>query len=191
MSSAAQPGADLPGWPSDAVEQWCANDARVERVPADAAFALRVLDDLAEDGEVLLYAAAKGRWAKAHTLSHDAARTSVEALLLTRGWRVTGRGGGHQATVAMVDAWLGSAPPPGPRIVRKYAAAVVARHSEEYPHPRDRARTDRELRELPPARRSATAQVAWRPELVAVAVVAAGGREVGVAPTWRHSALTR
>jgi hypothetical protein len=38
---------------------------------------------------VLLYAAAKGRWAKAHTLSYDAARKSVEALLLMRGWRVT------------------------------------------------------------------------------------------------------
>lgn len=148
MSSAAQPGADLPAWSSDAVEQLCANDARFERVPADAAFALRVLDDLAEDGEVLLYAAAKGRWAKAHTLSYDAARKSVEALLLTRGWRVTGRGGGHQAVVAAVDAWLGSAPPPGPRIARKFAAAVVARHSEEYPHPRDPTRTDRELREL-------------------------------------------
>ena len=49
----------------------------------------------------------------------------------------------------MVDAWLGSAPPPGPRIARKFAAAVVAPHSEEYPHPRDPARTDRELRELP------------------------------------------
>jgi hypothetical protein len=89
VTSAAQPGADVPGWPSDAVEQLCANDARFERVPADAAFARRVLDELAADGEVLLYAAAKGRWAKAHTLSYDAARKSVEALLLMRGWRVT------------------------------------------------------------------------------------------------------
>lgn len=107
-----------------------------------------MLEDLAGDGEVLLYAAAKGRWAKAHTLSYDAARKSIEALLLTRGWRVSSRGGGHQAIVAVVDAWLASAPPPGPRIARKYAAAVVARHAEEYPHPRDQARTDRELREF-------------------------------------------
>lgn len=92
MTSAAQPG-DRPGWPSDAGEQLCADDDRFERVPADAAFARRVLDELAEDGAVMLYAAAKGRWAKAHTLSYDAARKSVEALLLTRGWRVTGRGG--------------------------------------------------------------------------------------------------
>ena len=117
-------------------------------MPADAAFAHRVFDELAEDGAVMLYAAAKGRWAKAHTLSYDAARKSVEALLLTRGWRVTGRGGGHQAIVAFVDAWLSDAPPPGPRIARKFAAAVVARHAEEYPHPRDPARTNRELREL-------------------------------------------
>lgn len=47
-----------------------------------------------------------------------------------------------------MDAWLSPAPPPGPRIARKFAAAVVARHSEEYPHPRDPVRTDRELREL-------------------------------------------
>jgi hypothetical protein len=107
-----------------------------------------VLEDLAQDGQVLLYAAAQNRWAKAHTLSYDAARKSVEVLLLTRGWRVSGRGGGHLAIVAVVDAWLGTAQPPGPRIARKFAAAVVARHAEEYPHPRDPARTDRELREL-------------------------------------------
>lgn len=118
----------------------CANDPRFERVTADADFARQVLEELAEDGDVLLYAAAKGRWAKAHTLSYDAARKSIEALLLTRGWRVTGRGGGHQATAESVNAWLGSAPPPGPRIARKFAAAVVARHSEEYPHPRDPSR---------------------------------------------------
>lgn len=141
-------GAGPPAWPSEAVEQLCADDPRFERVPADDAFARRVLDGVAEDGPVLLYAAAKARWAKAHTLTYDAARKSVEALLLTRGWRVSGRGGGHQAIVAVVDAWLASASPPGPRIARKFAAGVVARHAEEYPHPRDPARTDRESREF-------------------------------------------
>lgn len=127
----------------------CGEDDRFERVPADEAFARDVLEHVANDGEVLLFAAVSGRWAKAHTLSYDAARKSVEALLLARGWRVSSRrGGAHQAVAAVVDAWLGSALPPGPRIARKFTAAVVARHSEEYPHPRDPARTDRELREL-------------------------------------------
>lgn len=148
MNDAKAAGAGPPPWPCDAVEHLCTHDPRFERVPADAVFARRVLDELAEDGKIMLYAAVNGRWAKAHTLAYDAARKSVEALLLTRGWRVTSRGGGHQATVAIVDTWLGSAAPPGPRIARKFAAAVVARHSEEYPHPRDHARTDRELQEL-------------------------------------------
>jgi hypothetical protein len=72
----------------------CGSDARFERVPADQAFARRVLEQLAEDGEVLLFAAARGRWGKAHTLSYDAARKSVEVLLLTCGWRVNSRRGG-------------------------------------------------------------------------------------------------
>lgn len=149
MTPAEQRPADLPTWPSPAVEQLCGEDTRFERVPADEPFARSVLEQVADEGEVLLFAAARGHWAKAHTLSYDAARKSDEALLLARGWRVTSRrGGAHQAVAAVVDAWLGPAPPPGPRIARKFSAAVVARHSEEYPHPRDPARTDRELREL-------------------------------------------
>jgi hypothetical protein len=149
MSPAGRGSAGVPAWPSTAVERLCSDDARFERVPADEEFARRVLDQLADDGEVWLFAAARSHWPKAHTLSYDAARKGVEALLLTRGWRVTGRrGGAHQAVVAVVEAWLSTAPPPGPRIARKFAAAVVARHAEEYPHPRDPARTDRELREL-------------------------------------------
>jgi hypothetical protein len=78
-------------------------------VPADEAFARDVLEQVANDGEVVLFAAASGRWAKAHTLSYDAARKSVEALLLARGWRVSSRrGGAHQAVAAVVDVWLGS-----------------------------------------------------------------------------------
>lgn len=149
MTPDAQRPADAPPWPSPGVEQLCGEDDRFDRVPADEDFAHDVLEQVADDGEVVLFAAASGRWAKAHTLSYDAARKSVEALLLARGWRVTSRrGGAHQAVAAAVDAWLSPAPPPGPRIARKFAAAVVARHSEEYPHPRDPVRTDRELREL-------------------------------------------
>lgn len=149
MTSDAQRLGGPSPWPSLAVGQLCGQDDRFERVPPDEAFARDVLEQVAEDGEVVLFAAGRGRWAKAHTMSYDAARKSMEALLLASGWRVTSRrGGAHQAVAAVVDAWLGSAPPPGPRIARKFAAAVVARHSEEYPHPRDPARTDRELREL-------------------------------------------
>jgi hypothetical protein len=84
MSPAAQGSAGLPAWPSTAVERLCGDDARFERVPADEMFARRVLEQLADDGEVWLFAAARGHWPKAHTLSYDAARKSVEALLLTR-----------------------------------------------------------------------------------------------------------
>jgi hypothetical protein len=51
-----------------------------------------VLEQGADDGEVLLFATASGRWAKSHTLSYDAARWSVEALLLARGWRPAAEG---------------------------------------------------------------------------------------------------
>ncbi len=86
MSPAARGSAGVPAWPSTAVERLCGDDARFERVPADEAFAHRMLDQLADDGEVWLFAAARGRLPKAHTLSYDAARKSVR-VVLGSSWR--------------------------------------------------------------------------------------------------------
>lgn len=138
---------DAPAWPAQAVKQLCASDDRFQRVPADADFAHQVLDQLVEDCELILFAASKGLWRKAHTLSYDCARKSMEQLLLADGWRVMGGGGGHNAVAEVVDAWLGEQPAPAPRIAHKYRTAIKVRHAEEYPHRRDPQRSDAELRE--------------------------------------------
>lgn len=85
------------------------------------------------------YMAKRGNWQKAHTSAYDAARKSVEAVLLSRGWRAGGAGGGHLAVGEVVEVWLSEAPDPGPRIARKFAASHIARHQDEYPHPKDRS----------------------------------------------------
>jgi hypothetical protein len=145
------PFTGAPPWPTRAVTELCESESggRFQRVPKDPAFARQVMDSLV-DGEcaLTLYAASKGNWVKAHTQSYDAARKSIEQLLLTEGWRVSAGGGGHRAVATVVAAWLGKADGPGPRIAKKFAASVNARHMDEYPHPKDRTRTDKELREL-------------------------------------------
>lgn len=71
-------------WPPDSVIALLTSDTRFERVPADVAYARRVADELAEEEcDLALYSAAKGRWSKVNTLTYDAARKGVEALLLS------------------------------------------------------------------------------------------------------------
>jgi hypothetical protein len=137
------------GWPPPNLHDLCGNSSNFARVPADVAYATRTVEALTEDCQVMLFAASQGMWSKAHTQSYDAARKSVEQLLLAQGWRVTAGGGGAHAAVAdVVHAWLSPRPPPGPRIAHKYAAARTARHQDEYPRPGDKHYTDNELREL-------------------------------------------
>jgi hypothetical protein len=85
---------------------------------------------------------------EANTYSYDGARKSVEAWLLSAGWRVRATAGSHAAVVEIVARWLGEAPDPGPRIARTFAAARKARHDDEYPSPAAPERTARELRAL-------------------------------------------
>jgi hypothetical protein len=85
---------------------------------------------------------------KANTYSYDGARRSVEAWLLSAGWRVRAASGAHAAVVEIVSLWLGDADSPRPRSARTFAAARKARHDDEYPSPGAPERTLRELRAL-------------------------------------------
>lgn len=133
-------------WPPDQVTQLLSSDDRFEQVTADGAYARRILDAIIEaECELALYAAFRGRWAKANTLTYDAARKSVEALLLAVGWRIRPVVGAHAAATEVVHRWLGDQPVPGPRMAEKFAASRKARHDDEYPHPAARPRTKTEL----------------------------------------------
>lgn len=96
-----------------------------------------------------LFAAARGQCAKANTLTYDAARKSLEALLIAHAWRIRAVAGAHAAAADVARAWLYERPAPGPRIAAKFSTARKARHEDEYPDPRSRRRTENELRALP------------------------------------------
>lgn len=131
------------------VVEFVAGDERFERCPADPGYAAQVIERVvADEAEDALHAAAQGRWVKANTYSYDGARKCVEAWLLAAGWRVRAAPGAHAGVVEIVDRWLGTAPPPGPRIARTFSAARKARHDDEYPSPRAHERTNPELRAL-------------------------------------------
>jgi hypothetical protein len=134
--------------PADVVE-FLVTDERIERCPPDVGYATTIVERVVvEEAEDALHAAAQARWAKANTYSYDGARKSVEAWLLSAGWRVRATAGSHAAVVEIVARWLGEAPDPGPRIARTFAAARKARHDDEYPSPTAPERTTRELRAL-------------------------------------------
>lgn len=145
MMAPQEPPSPLP----PAVVRLLVSDERIERCPADTAYAVSVVERvLAEEVEDALHAAAQGRWAKANTYSYDGARKCVEAWLLASGWRVRATAGAHAAVGEIVTQWLGEAENPGPRIARTFAAARKARHDDEYPSPTAPERTARELRAL-------------------------------------------
>lgn len=133
-------------WPAP-VEELLAADQRIGSVPADKEFATQILDDVCEQECTLaMFAATREQWSKVNTLTYDAARKAVEALLLSHGWRVLAVPGAHAVVGDIVERWLGADPDPGPRIAAKFAASRKARHDDEYPHPAARQRTTRELR---------------------------------------------
>ena len=83
-------------WPPASLVEFLTSDPRFERVPADRDYAERVVEDLAdEECDLALYAAVRQRWSKVNTLTYDAARKAVEALLLAAGWRVKPVAGAH------------------------------------------------------------------------------------------------
>jgi hypothetical protein len=140
------------GWPPGRVGaalEDLAGAGRVGRVPTDRDYAVAMLERVTEsDLRLALLAARLGDWTKANTLTYDAARKSVEALLLAAGWRVRSVHGGHAAVGEVVDGWLREAPGDGPRIAARFAGSRKARHADEYPHPQAPARTDEELRDF-------------------------------------------
>jgi hypothetical protein len=132
-----------------AVTAFLDTDERIERCPTDRAYAVSVLDSVADqECEDMLHAASQDRWTKANTYSYDAARKAVESWLLAHGWRIRPVAGAHAAAVEVVDRWLGDGPDPGPRIARSFGASRKARHDDEYPSPQAPHRTKRELRAL-------------------------------------------
>lgn len=136
-------------WPPPGVAELLAADERVERVPADAEYARDVVERVSQEELVLaLFAATREHWSKVNTLTYDAARKAVEALLLSSGWRVRAVPGSHACVGEVVDRWLSSEPDPAERIAAKFAASRKARREDEYPHPASRQRTSSELRVL-------------------------------------------
>lgn len=136
-------------FPTPAVVELLRSDDRFETVPRDPAYAQGVMDELlAAECELALFAAARGQWAKTNTLTYDAARKSLEALLIAHGWRIRAVAGAHAAAVELAAAWLSRRTAPAPRIAAKFSAARKARHEDEYPDPRSRRRADDELRAL-------------------------------------------
>lgn len=140
---------NVPDLPDDRLTEHLAGDDRFSPVPADSAYARSVADAvLQQECTLALFAASRDHWAKANTLTYDATRKAVEALLLTRGWRVRPVAGAHAAVGEVVALWLGHADDPGPRIAAKFAASRKARHEDEYPDPNSRLRHADELRVL-------------------------------------------
>lgn len=134
-----------------AVVDVLADDIRFERIPADSDFAGTMLGSVVSEERVLVGLAIEANlWSKAQTLSYDAARKSIEALLLGRGWRIGNRAGAHVAAVVAAEWWLLSRPddPAASRIARSFAASRKARNDDEYPNVNAVLRTERELRAL-------------------------------------------
>lgn len=120
----------------------------VRQVPADPAFAQQVLDDVLRNELVdALFAARGGRWKKANTYAYDGARKSAEAVLLTLGLRVTSATGAHVRVGEAVDLLLAVVEAPD-RLRGVVDRARAARHADEYPDPRDVARSAKELRAM-------------------------------------------
>ena len=82
---------------------------------------------LTEECEDSLHAASQDRWTKANTYSYDGARKSVEALLLTQGWRIRAVAGAHAACSDVVE------PLARPRRTPRAADRVVVRRVPQGP----------------------------------------------------------
>jgi hypothetical protein len=126
--------------------QYAATSDTVERGAADPAFALDILAGL--DADYVLYAASKGDWATAMTLSYDRARKAVSMLLMANGWRVPDQPGKHARIADVVEAWLGGEDGNGPRLADSYARSRKARNNHEYPDSRAPLPDDAALRQL-------------------------------------------
>ena len=118
----------------------------IERGTEDIEFARETVGGL--DPDYVMYAASKGDWSTAMTLSYGQARKAVSMLLLAHGWRVPDQPGKHLRIAEAVDAWLGTEQGNGPRLADSFARSRKARHHEEYPDSRAPLPDERALRQL-------------------------------------------
>jgi hypothetical protein len=118
----------------------------VERGAADEDFAKETVRGLGHD--YVMYAASKGDWATAMTLSYGQARKSVSMLLLAHGWRVPDQPGKHLRIAEAVDSWLGEEDGNGPRLADSFGRSRKARNNDEYPDSRAPLPDENALRQL-------------------------------------------
>lgn len=118
----------------------------VERGAADEEFAKEIVRQL--DHDYVMYAASKGDWATAMTLSYGQARKAVSMLLLAHGWRVPDQRGKHMRIAEAVDNWLGGEEGNGPRLADSFSRSRKARNNEEYPDSHAPLPDDDALRQL-------------------------------------------
>lgn len=85
-------------WPPTRVAQLLEGaPSRYERCPADPAFAVDQLELLVDsECQHVLFAAMRQDWGRANVDAYDAARKSIEMLLLAHGWRVRNAPGAHR-----------------------------------------------------------------------------------------------
>lgn len=121
---------------------------RYESVPPDPDYAGEVVEEVVRSElDLVMVGTDRGRYAKALTLAYDAARKSVEALMLAMGLR-TGRGeGSHLAVTDLAEAEFVDSSAER-RDAGGFASARIARNADEYPRPGDVERSEAELRAL-------------------------------------------
>lgn len=128
-----------------------------EAVPADPRTAEQIVERIVAEELLAVMVATtsaataghEGLHRIAHTAAYDAARKSVDAVLLADGWRVT-REGGHVATVRAAESLL--VPPPGSRTrnVDAFRRSRNVRHDDEYPRPERAGRPPIQIAERRP-----------------------------------------
>lgn len=118
----------------------------VEQGASDEEFAKQTIRGL--DHDYVMYAASKGDWATAMTLSYSQARKAASMLLLAYGWRVPNQAGKHMRIAEAIDSWLGGEEGNGPRLADSFSRSRKARNNEEYPDSRAPLPDDGALRQL-------------------------------------------
>lgn len=121
-----------------AINDHARSAAQIERCPADPEYAISMLRErISDQNNYVMFAARRGDWAQAMTISYDAARQAVSMLLLHEGWRVPdGTRGKHMVIGEAAAAWLLATGPSGPRIAKSFQSARKARNNFEYPDSR-------------------------------------------------------
>lgn len=121
-----------------AINTHAQSSPQIERCPADPEYAVDMLfDRISDQNHYVMFAALRGDWAQALTISYDAARQAVSMLLLHEGWRVPDSAKGkHMVIGEAAAAWLATTGASGLRIAKSFQSARKARNNFEYPDSR-------------------------------------------------------